>query len=424
VAVLLLIATFGVIARLHETTAESALFALTCVLLFGLAYSLDNRWTGTTVAGLALGAAALSRGVLPAAVLGTAAIVFVLAFGSRRAWRCALLLLLALAVFALWPAGAMLAHAEESTAYFSDWWRWNLGSVGVPAGENVLWLLRNVGWYAWPLWPFALWTIYSWRHYLRRPHIALPLLFACAGLVATLVARYPSEREFLLTIPALVILAAFGVSSLKRTAEDAIDWFSLALFTLALAALWLYFIAWNTGLLPKMAASVARLTPGFTPDIEPWPMTVALAATLTWCGIVAWRVRARPPMMWTGPFIAASGLSMVGLAAIALSGPAIDYARSYASLAPTLAEQVRRAGGDTCVQAVNLPTGVRAMLAFHGGIRFERPADAGLCRVALQRDSRRTTADDAPPVGAWTLAYDVTRRARFDEAFRIWVRAD
>jgi hypothetical protein len=113
---------------------------------------------------------------------------------------------------------------------------------------------------------------------------------------------------------------------------------------------------------------------------------------------------------------------LLWLSAVALFAPAIDYARSYASLAPVLAQQIERVGGDSCVQAVGLPAGTRAMLAYHGGIRFERPADAGPCRVALQRDSQRTNVDDAPPAGRWKLAYDVTRRARFDEAFRVWLR--
>jgi hypothetical protein len=173
-----------------------------------------------------------------------------------------------------------------------------------------------------------------------------------------------------------------------------------------------------------MAASIGRLAPGFAPEIRIWPMTLATVATLVWIGILVWRVRARPPMLWTGPFIAASGLALVGLAALSLSAPAIDYARSYSSLAVILAQQAQRGGPDTCVQSVNVPTGVRAMLAFHGQIRFERASDVGLCRVALQRDSRRTSADDAPPLGTWTLAYEVTRRARFDEIFRVWVRAD
>lgn len=62
------------------------------------------------------------------------------------------------------------------------------------------------------------------------------------------------------------------------------------------------------------------------------------------------------------------------------------------------------------------------MLAYHGNVRFERPEDAGLCRVLLQRDSKRNALDDAPPPDQWKLAYELTRRARYDEVFRIWVR--
>jgi len=424
VSILLLIATFGVIARLHETGAESALLALTCVTLFGLAYSLDNPWTGTVVAGVALAAVALTRGLLPVAVLGLASVSFAMSFGTRRTERAMILVALAVAIFALWPLGAWMAHPQAADSYFTAWWHWNRTTVGAPGIENLLWLLRNVGWYAWPLWPFALWTIYSWRHFLRRPHIALPLFFAAAGLAATLVAADASEREFLMTIPPLVILATFGVSSLKRTAEDAIDWFSLALFTLAFAALWLYFVAWNSGIPPKMAASMARLTPDFEPEVAFWPVAIAAGATVAWIAMAMWRIRERPPMIWTGPFMAAGGLALIGPAAVALYAPAVDYARSYASIATVLGQQVQRTGGATCVEAVSLPVGVRAMLAYHGHIRFERPADAGLCRVAIQRDSRRSASDDAPPLGDWTLAYEVTRRARFDEVFRVWIRAN
>ncbi|HTN50730.1 MAG TPA: hypothetical protein VMK32_14995 [Burkholderiaceae bacterium] len=424
IAVLLLLATFGVIARLHETSAESALLALTSVVLFGIAYSLDNPWTGSAVAGVALGAIAMTRGLLPAAMLLAAALSFTLLHGQHRPARAALVATLAVAVFAIWPLGAWTTHPEDAASYFAQWWQWNRNSIGPSPGAGLMWMLRNVGWYAWPLWPFALWTLYAWRHVLSRPHIALPLLLIAAGIIALLLAGTPSDREFLLAVPALVVLAAFGVSSLKRAAEDAIDWFSLALFTLAFFALWFYAGAWLLGSPPRMAASVARLAPGFDPELSAGPTLVAVVATLTWVALVTWRLRARPPMTWSGPFLAAGGLSLIGIATVALSTPAINYARTYATLAPIIAQQVQRAGGDTCVQAVNLPMGVRGMLAYYGSIRFDRPADAGLCRVALQRDSRRTTADDAPPPGDWTMVYEVTRRARFDEAFRIWVRRD
>jgi len=422
VSVLLLTATFGVLGRIHESGAEPVLLSLVCVLMFGLAYSLDDPWPGSTVAGLALGAIVLSRGWLPAGVLAVAAIGFTVSYGDRRIERATLIALLMVLIFALWPLGARHADAVQADAYMRQWWDWNRWSVGWPRAENIVWLVRNLGWYAWPLWPFAFWTIYSWRHFVRRPHIALPLMITGAGLAALIVSTSPGDREFLIAVPALVVLAAFGVSSLKRVAEDAIDWFSVALFSLAFVALWIYFTAWNTGFPPKMATSIARMAPGYHPGVHGGAIALAAIATIGWAVIVAWRLRVRPPMLWKGPFIAAAGLSLIGVAAYMLLGPAVDYARSYASLAKVVSEQVERVGGNSCVQTVAVPPSTRAMLAYHGNIRFETPADAGLCRVALQRDSRRTTADDAPPPGPWELAYAVTRRARFDETLLIWVR--
>jgi len=420
-ALLLLIATVGVLLRLHETGAEPALLALTCMLLFALAYSLDDPWKGAVAAGLAIAGAALTRGWLPAGALLAVALAFSLTFGSRRLARCALIALLSIAVFALWPIGARLAHPAEAQAYLAQWWHWNAAAVRWPHLENVGWLVRNVGWFAWPLWAFALWTLFAWRHFLKQPHIALPLLLTAAGIVAVLISSAPSDREFLLAVPGLVVLAVFGASSLRRAAEDAIDWFSLALFSFALLVMWVYFFAWNAGSPPKMAASVTRLVPDFTPQITFVPTAIALIAAAAWTVLVVWRVRVRPPMLWTGPFIAASGMALLWISAVSLFSPAIDYVRSYESLANVLARQVERAGGG-CVRAFNVPTGTRAMLAHHGGIDFAAPEREFLCTIALQRDSQRSRLDDAPPPGAWTRAYDVTRRARHDESFRIWVK--
>lgn len=422
VAVLLLLATFGVLVRLHETSAEPALLAQACFLVFALAYSLDDPWKGSAAAGLAVAAAALTRGWFPAGVLLAVALGFTLSFGARRVLRAIVLALLALLVFSLWPLGAKLAQPQAAPAYLQQWWQWNWASVRWPHGENAIWLLRNLGWYTWPLWPFALWTVYAWRHFLKHPHMLLPLLATIGGIVAVLLSSGPGDRELLLTVPGLVVLAAFGVSSLKRTAEDAIDWFSMALFSLTLVAVWLYFFAWNTGTPPKMAASIMRLVPGFGPGTGAIALLIAAAAAIAWFVLAVWRLRVRPPMLWTGPFIAASGMSLLWISAVSLFSPAIDYVRSYTELAPVLAQQVERAGGADCVRAINLPSGTRAMLAYQGGIRFAAPQDEVKCRVALQRDSQRTADDDAPPAGAWTRVYDVTRRARYDEVFRIWIR--
>jgi 4-amino-4-deoxy-L-arabinose transferase-like glycosyltransferase len=424
VSVLLLLATFGVLVRLHEISAENALLALSCIVMFGLAKSLDQPWSGTVIAGLALGAACLTRGLLPAMAMLLAALTFIAAQGRHRALRCVLLIVLAGLMPTLWQAAAHVQFPMQAPPYFAAWRDWNATSFRAPGVDTLIWLGRNLGWYTWPLWPFAIWTLYSWRHHLRQPHILLPLLLTASGALAILLSSAPSDREFQLAVPGLVILALFGVSSLKRSAEDAIDWFALALFSLALAAIWSYYIAWNTGTPPKMAASITRLAPGVEPSFVPWSVALALAFTLAWVALVVWRVRFRPAVLWRGPLLAASGLTVAWGTALLLFLELIDVNRSYAAAALTLSEQLRRVNGNECVQAHRLPAGTKAMIAYHGGIRFERPAESGLCRVALQRDSRRTSLDDAPPIGDWELAYELTRRARYDEVFRIWVRRD
>ncbi|MEP6608644.1 MAG: hypothetical protein ABJA83_08180 [Burkholderiaceae bacterium] len=421
VSVLLMLATIGIVLRMHETIAETALFAWVSVLLLALAVSLDDPWEGTLGAAVALAAIALTRGMLPATVSTIAATIFVLSYGRQRTAKAIVMVTLAIALFALWPLSAAETTAQ-SVLYFDSWWAWNARQVHVPGYSNMIWLLRNLGWYTWPIWPFALWTLYSWRNFLRRPHVLLPLLVTCAGLAALLVSADPSDRDLITGIPALVVLGAFGVSTLRRSADNAIDWFSLALFTLALIATWLYFSAWNIGVPPKMAESVARLVPGLEPTAPVIATTIALIATLTWIFLAWWRIRVRPKVLWRGPFLAAGGLAAVWVVVVSVYGTPIEYAYSYASTAAVLSDQVKRVGGETCVQGHHLPIGIRAMLAYHGHLNFGPQFAAPVpCRVAIQRDSKRTPADDEPLVG-WKVVYEFTRRARHDEVFRVWVR--
>lgn len=420
VAVLLTMATFGIVVRLHETIAETALFAWTCTLLLALAISLEEEWKGTVAAGLVLAAAALTRGWLPAALLAVAAATFLACFGTQRIARIGVLLGVAGAGYALWP---LAAHAlvPGAAGYLAALGEWNRAQLGLSGLDGLQWLLRNAGWYTWPLWPFALWTLYSWRSFLRRPHVLLPLLIAGAGVLGLLLARGPSDRELIVAIPGLLVLAAFSVPTLRGAADDAIDWFAIALFGFALLGAWAYFAAWNMGAPPKMAASIARIVPGLSPDVPVLPASIALAGTAAWVALAFWRVRERPPMLWRGPALAAGGLTAMWVVVATLYAAPIDFNRSFRPTAEVLGAQVRRlAGDDACVQAYQMPPGLRAMLAFHGGIRFDDVETT--CRVLIQRDSQRSQLDDAPPIGDWQLAYETTRRARYDEVFRIWAR--
>ncbi|MGB2817075.1 MAG: hypothetical protein WBA53_12055 [Burkholderiaceae bacterium] len=421
-ALLLTLATFGIVVRLHETVAETALFAWVSALVLALTVAIDEDWKGAVAAGLVLAAAALTRGWLPAGLLAIAAAVFVACHGRQRALRTVVMLAIAAGGYALWPISARLL-VPGAGEYMGALMRWNVSQFRGPSIESLAWLTRNAGWYTWPLWPFALWTLYSWRGFVRRPHVLLPLLLAVAGLLNLLLGSSPSDRELIGAVPALVVLAAFGVSTLRRAADNAIDWFSIALFFLALLGAWLYFIAWNAGVPPKMAASFARIVPGLPPGINPLAALTSLVATVAWLALAIWRGRVRAPMLWRGPALAAAGLTAMWVLVATLYGDVVEYNRGMRPTASVLGDQVRRLAGDGCVQAYQLPIGMRAMLAYHGGIRFNGQGDnSDSCRILIQRDNQRTHLDDAPPVGDWQLGYEVTRRARTDEVFRIWVR--
>ena len=266
IAVLLMLATIGIVLRMHETVAETALFAFVSVLLLasgGLARRSVERHRGRRRR-----AGCHCTYARPAARRRAmiAALIFVLSFGRHRVLRAIVVVAIAAALFAVWPLAAEKA-TPQAVLYFDAWWAWNAREFDGPNLASLMWFMRNVGWYTWPLWPFALWTLYSWRSFWRRPHVLLPLLTTAASIIALLVVADASDRELIAAVPGLVVLGAFSVSTLRRAADNAIDWFSLVLFTLALIAIWVYFGAWNAGVPPKMAASVARLVPGLDASV-------------------------------------------------------------------------------------------------------------------------------------------------------------
>ena len=143
IAVLLMLATIGIVLRLHETVAETALFAFVAMLLLALAVSLEDPWKGTIGAGVALATIALTRGLLPAGALTIAALIFVASFGRNRALRAIALIAIAASLFAVWPLGAQSA-TPQAVLYFDAWWAWNAREL---AGPSINTCVRgNVGW--------------------------------------------------------------------------------------------------------------------------------------------------------------------------------------------------------------------------------------------------------------------------------------
>jgi 4-amino-4-deoxy-L-arabinose transferase-like glycosyltransferase len=424
IAVLLLLGTIGIVLRMHETTAETAAIAWVGVALFALVLALDAPLRGALLAGLAIGALALSRGLGPAAWLLLAAVSLLWFTVDRHRRGSAIVVAVAatVVVTALWPIGSFAAAETARSEYWSAWRATLDESITLPRMADLAWIPRNLAWYTWPLWPLAAWTAYSWRHALRLPHIALPGVALIAMTGALLTWRPVSDSALMMMVPPLVLLAAFGATSLRRSLDNLIDWFAIATFSLFALAAWLYFIALSSGAPPRMAASVMRLVPGFEPTLRPLALVLAIAATIGWLALVAWRIGRRPPMLWRGPVLAASGLTMLWLLVVTLFLPAVNYNRSYAPIAAQLRAQVARLAPGSCVIGLNLFAGHKALLAHHGGLRFAAPGAGADCDLLLQRDSRRTHLDDAPPAGEWTPVWEGRWPARADETLRLYRR--
>ncbi len=423
IAVLLALGTIGPIVSLHETISEPVAFALLCVAIYGLVLSLEKPYRGAALAGLALGSLILARGAQPALWLALVAAPLVSCTKARQpSLNSALLrLLVAAAAYGAWLFAVHVHHGETGRAFLLGWVTSNLQGIGWPTAESLAWLARALPWYAWPLWPLAAWALYAWRHGMRRPHIALPAALLAAQFAGLLTIRSPSAADVVFLIGPTVLLAAFGVVTLRRAAENAMDWFAITAFCVFALALWAYFAAMHAGVPPKMSHSVLRLTAGYVPPLQWGQVLIALAATGFWLALVVWRVRQPAGALWRGPMLAATGLVTLWVSFSALFLAAVDYRRSFAGPAQRAGAEIARRDADACVFAHHLRLSHLAVFAYHGNIRFARASDRN-CPFALHRDLAASLLDDSLPPGRWTEIWRGSRPGRDDEMIRLYER--
>jgi 4-amino-4-deoxy-L-arabinose transferase-like glycosyltransferase len=424
VSVLLVLGTIGPIVSLHETTSGAAAFALSCLATYGLALSLERPYAGALLVGIGLGALLLTRSLQPALWLALAALPLVAGTRPRpvRARAAAAMLAAAAAVFGTWLTAVIGQHGDAGRAYLAEWIGASLQEISLPSADSLLWLLRALPWYTWPLWPLAAWALYAWRHGLRRPHIAFGAVLLALHVGGLLLTRSPNVADLVFLLPPLVLLAAFGAVSLRRAAENAMDWFAITAYCLFSLALWAYFFALHAGFPPKMHTSVLRQTIGYIPPLDWGQVAVAAAATGFWLALVTWRVRQPSGALWRGPMLAATGLVALWVSFSSLFLGAVDHRRSFAPLARAATAEMARGGtAAACVLAHHLRPSHRAVFAYHGGIRFASRIDED-CPFALHRDLGGSLLDDSPPPGRWIEVWHGSRPGRADEVIRLYRR--
>lgn len=420
-ALLLILATVGIIWRLHETSAVPAQLAFQALSFYAVARMLDRPVSGAITLGISLGAVFLARGWVGALPV-ILAVLLCFRPGTdlyrHKKWL-AITLGIAGAMALLW----WLPANWYGNYWIKQWWRWHTNQFGLPTVSHLTTVARDLPWFLWPVWPFSLLALWRWRGWFSAPHIWVPLMFAAVPALLIVFVKSASEPELsLLAVPG-AILAAFALPTLRRGLVNALDWFAVMCFSLASATVWLGWAAQQSGWPPKIAHNIARQTSGFDVLLS-WPaFGVALLGTLLWMVLVRWRVMTHPKALWRGTVLSASGLLVTWLLLVTLWMPALDYARSYRGVSAELASvlQQHQQPGD-CLRALNVGSGQRASFAVFNGLDLTFNTK---CRFILQQTTQAEVANlTVYTPGDADVLWQGKRQADRHEMFRLLVRPD
>jgi hypothetical protein len=406
-ALLALMASLGLLQLGHETTPELLQLTGAALLLFGLCAVGHRpqaaRWATLT----SLPVMAASGSPTVAMLLGAAATLVCLRSqqGDMRGHLRWVLLATALAT----------SIATALSVNGLPGWGWRIAQVWRPSD-----IAQLLVWFAWPTLPLAVLTCWHWRQHMHRRHIATPLLLAGIG-IASAIAMGGKDRALLIALPPLAVLAAFCLPVLQRSLGAAIDWFSVCFFTACVAAIWLGYVAVQTGEPARTAANVLKLVPGARVSFSWVTLALGLAGTSLWLWLVRWRTARRSHALWKSLILPAGGVALCWLLLMTLWLPLLDQARSYRSLIQRVSQHMPR---NELVCAPGASVGLLTGLEYFGGYRVNG-TDVGTARRDTGCGSlvlRIQPKSLAPRVAGWQAVGQYNQRTRNSELIVVYRR--
>lgn len=422
-ALLIYLGCLGLLLINHSPSAEALQVALVAYSLYGAARLYDRpKARSAALFGLTLGLLALTRGWIVPCALGLATLALA-SFHNKAMVSRLLTITLPISIALSLPWFILASQDAHGQIALAEWLNWNLAQLALPSFESLRYLAKNGIWFVWPAWPFAAWAVYAWRQEKAGPHILLPLFFAAAALTIALFNPSPDEGTLIPLVPAMAMLAAFGLPTMKRGTINAVDWFSVMTLTTCAGLIWLGWVAMQTGWPAQLARNVYKAAPGFEAEFHVIGFAAAAIATVSWFVVVYWRISRRPPVLWRAVVLSSGGVILCWLLLMTLWLPWVNYGKSYAGVARELTSSLPSEA--YCVQT-NLGRAQRATFAYFGEVAFSRSNDQQ-CRLLLWQDYHRG-ADDSTRVdydnAQWDLLWEGRRPADRDERFRLYRRAD
>ena len=420
-ATLFFISIFGLVVKNHEATVETVELAFGALAYFGCAWSLTRPYWGSALAGLASGALILASSLLAGVTVLTGCVLsHVLVHGIGRLDRKILTTVLtAFALFSLWPAVSYCLADEVAGDYFNLWAQSQADIFGLINFHELGWLAKHFIWYLCPTWPFAVWAIWVWRRSLSVTQIAMPLAFCAAWILGFILSdRISAETLLCVVIAPICTLAAFGLMSTKTESKSMLEWFAIAVFTLALIGVWAYWTAWSIGFPPKMHYSILRLVADESQAHSAWPgVLAALAVSAFWMTLCLKRLKKRAIAFWNGPWLSAVGLTVLWITAIGLFEPVIDSNRTYKNIASEVknaAIALHYAPGEDCLQSTRLNLSERSAISWHSGLTIVH-ASTQVCRFYIDKYSVEDEAQSADASAVQIESF----RPRSDDRYRV-----